>query len=216
LTWHKIDIRMRLRIGENARISRPFSPDSWIYFLQREYTSYKGNILLTKGIYFLQREYTSYKGNILPTKGIYLDQNFIQRRRYIRFEWGIYIDNNSALTWHKIDIRMRLRIGENARISRPFSPDSCRILLLLKIFSAKLLFIFKNLIRISMVYLPVHRSLKSWVLRLIILLRKISWGLLGVKSSLQKFVNTIVSFPRILCFSSITDNTFTELDYIYR
>ena len=24
------------------------------------------------------------------------------------------IDNNSALTWHKIDIRMRLRIGENA------------------------------------------------------------------------------------------------------
>lgn len=40
-------------------------------------------------------------------------------------------------------------------------------ILLLKIFSAKLLFIFKNLIRISMVYLPVHRSLKSWVLRLI-------------------------------------------------
>ena len=33
--------------------------------------------------------------------------------------------------------------------------------LLLKIFSAKLLFVFKNLIRISMVYLPVHQSLKS-------------------------------------------------------
>jgi hypothetical protein len=32
------------------------------------------------------------------------------------------IDNNSALTWHKIDIRMRLRIGENARVSRAFSP----------------------------------------------------------------------------------------------
>jgi hypothetical protein len=53
-------------------------------------------------------------------------------------------------------------------------------ILLLKIFSAKLLFIFKILIRISMVYLPVYRSLKIWVLRLIILLRKISWGLLGV------------------------------------
>jgi hypothetical protein len=32
------------------------------------------------------------------------------------------IDNNSALTWHKIDIRMRLRIGENASVSRAFSP----------------------------------------------------------------------------------------------
>jgi hypothetical protein len=39
---------------------------------------------------------------------------------------------------------------------------------------------------------------------------------LMLKSSLQKFVNTIVSFLRRLCFSSITDNTFTELDYIYR
>ena len=31
------------------------------------------------------------------------------------------IDNNSALTWHKIYIRMRLRIGENARVSRAYS-----------------------------------------------------------------------------------------------
>jgi hypothetical protein len=52
-------------------------------------------------------------------------------------------------------------------------------ILLLKIFSAKLLFIFKNLIRISIIYLPEHRSLKRCILRLIILLRKISWGLLG-------------------------------------
>jgi hypothetical protein len=58
-------------------------------------------------------------------------------------------------------------------------------ILLLKIFSAKLLFIFKNLIRISMVYLPVLRSLKSWVLRLIISLRKISWGLLRVTNFLN-------------------------------
>ena len=63
---------------------------------------------------------------------------------------------------------------------RPYILEFVTYILLLKIFSAKLLFIFKNLIRISMVYLPVHRSLKSWVLRLIILLRKISWGLLGV------------------------------------
>jgi hypothetical protein len=32
------------------------------------------------------------------------------------------IDNNSALTWYKIDIRMRLRIGGNAGVSRAFSP----------------------------------------------------------------------------------------------
>jgi hypothetical protein len=32
------------------------------------------------------------------------------------------LDNNSALTLHKIDIRMRLRIGENARVARAFSP----------------------------------------------------------------------------------------------
>jgi hypothetical protein len=44
---------------------------------------------------------------------------------------------------------------------------------LLKILSAKLFSIFKNLIQISMVYLSVHRSLKSLVLRLIMLLRKI-------------------------------------------
>jgi hypothetical protein len=85
---------------------------------------------------------------------------------------------------------MRVRIGENARASRAFSPIRaeyvyrilCQVnalllslflepnfdiyslvtyILLLKIFSAKLLFIFKNLIRISMVCLPVHRSLKS-------------------------------------------------------
>jgi hypothetical protein len=37
------------------------------------------------------------------------------------------IDNNSALTWHKIDIRMRLRIGENARGFPRIFPDSCRI-----------------------------------------------------------------------------------------
>jgi hypothetical protein len=60
-------------------------------------------------------------------------------------------------------------------------------ILLLNIFSAKLLFIFKNLIRIPMVYLPVHLSLKSWVLRLIVLLRKISWGLMGV----TKFLNNL-------------------------
>jgi hypothetical protein len=58
-------------------------------------------------------------------------------------------------------------------------------ILLLKIFSSQLLFIFKNLIRISMVYLPVHRSLNSWVLLLIILLRNISWGLLGATNFLN-------------------------------
>ena len=31
---------------------------------------------------------------------------------------AMYIDNNSALTWHKNYIRMRLRIGENARVYR--------------------------------------------------------------------------------------------------
>ena len=32
------------------------------------------------------------------------------------------IENISALTWHEIDIRMRLRIGGNARVYRAFTP----------------------------------------------------------------------------------------------
>jgi hypothetical protein len=48
-------------------------------------------------------------------------------------------------------------------------------------------------IRIPMVYLPVHLSLKSWVLRLIILLRKISWGLMGVTNFLNNWVSYVSS-----------------------
>jgi hypothetical protein len=43
------------------------------------------------------------------------------------FNKNVYIDNNSALTRHKIDIRIRLRIGENARVCPSIFSDSCRI-----------------------------------------------------------------------------------------
>jgi hypothetical protein len=43
----------------------------------------------------------------------------------------------------------------------------------------------RNLIRISIIYLPEHRSLKRCILRLIILLRKISWASWGVTNFLK-------------------------------
>ena len=52
----------------------------------------------------------------------YVDYVFPQSLTILLLNLTIYIDNNSALTWHKIDIRMRLKIGENARVSRAFSP----------------------------------------------------------------------------------------------
>ena len=46
--------------------------------------------------------------------------NFCIHRLSLLFK-TVYTENNSTLTWHRIDIGMRLRMGENARVSRAFS-----------------------------------------------------------------------------------------------